>query len=237
MYFDFNKKVEKKIWDEGIGTPSIGETNERFLNPKIVIRQSDTRLTATYDDEGFHCDYNLFTANKLPNSKLHLKYILAILNSKLMTYYVLEKGYLNIKPGKTPQIRVTDVKELPIKEFPVQTTFVRLADYILFLKQYDFTNNSDQLMPTYFEQIIDGMVYELYFSELIKKHKREIIQHLGELPEFTDKMSNEQKMKICKTVFNRLNDREHPVRVNLFYMSSIPEIRIIEGLNEKEKAN
>lgn len=92
-------------------------------------------------------------------------------------------------------------------------------------------------MPTYFEQIIDGMVYELYFPELIKKHKREIIQHLGELPEFTDKMSDEQKMKICKTVFNRLNEREHPVRVNLFYMNSIPEIRIIEGLEEKEKAN
>ncbi|HNF49978.1 MAG TPA: hypothetical protein PLF48_11385, partial [Chitinophagales bacterium] len=84
-----------------------------------------------------------------------------------------------------------------------------------------------------------GTVYELYFPELIKKHKREIIQHLGELPRFTDKMSlpagkadDEQKMNICKTVFNRLNDREHPVRVNLFYMSSIPEIRIIEGKTE-----
>ncbi len=233
MYFDFNKKVEKKIWDQGIGTPSIGETNERFLKPKLVIRQSDVRLTATYDDEGYHCDYNLFTANKLSSAPLELKYILSLLNSKLMTYYVLEKGYLNIKPGKTPQIRITDVKELPIKETRSQAPFIRLVDYILFLKKIKLTNSSDQLMPTYFEQIIDGMVYELYFPELIKKHKREIIQHLGELPEFTDKMSDEQKMKICKTVFNRLNDREHPVRVNLEGMKQIPEIRMIEGL-EKE---
>jgi hypothetical protein len=87
-------------------------------------------------------------------------------------------------------------------------------------------------MPTYFEQIIDGMVYELYFPELLKKHNRLIINHLGELPEFTDSMSNEQKMKICKKVFDRLNDKEHPVRVNLFYMNSIPEIAIIEGKNE-----
>ena len=232
MYFDFNKKVEKKIWDEGIGTPSIGETNERFLKPKLVIRQSDVRLTATFDDEGYHCDYNLFTANKLSSSPLELKYILSLLNSKLMTYYVLEKGYLNIKPGKTPQIRVTDVKELPIRETTNQVPFIRLVDFILFLKQFDLTNNTDQLMPTYFEQIIDGMVYELFFPELLKKHNREIIKHLGELPEFTDSMSDEQKMKICKKVFDRLNDKEHSVRINLFYMNSIPEIAIIEGKNE-----
>lgn len=232
MYFDFNKKVEKKIWDEGIGTPSIGETNERFLKPKLVIRQSDVRLTATYDDEGYHCDYNLFTTNKLSSAPLELKYILSLLNSKLMTYYVLEKGYLNIKPGKTPQIRVTDVKELPIKETRSQAPFIRLVDYILFLKKLELINTSDQLIPTYFEQIIDGMVYELYFPELLKKHNREIIKHLGELPEYTDSMSDEQKMKICKKVFDRLNDKEHPVRINLFYMNSIPEIAIIEGKNE-----
>jgi len=59
-----------------------------------------------------------------------------------------------------------------------------------------------------------------------------MVKKLSELPEFTNKMSNEQKMKICKTVFNRLNDREHPVRVNLEKMKEeIKEIRIIEGID------
>ncbi len=59
-----------------------------------------------------------------------------------------------------------------------------------------------------------------------------VVKKLSELPEFTNKMSNEQKMKICKTVFNRLNDREHPVRVNLEKMKEeIKEIRIIEGID------
>ncbi|MGC9331389.1 MAG: hypothetical protein ACP5DZ_05860, partial [Bacteroidales bacterium] len=102
----------------------------------------------------------------------------------------------------------------------------------VFLLYKNPSNVSDQLIPTYFEQIIDGMVYELYFPELLKKHKREIIRHLGELPEFTEGMSDEEKMKICKKVFERLNDKEHPVRINLFYMNSIPEIAIIEGKNE-----
>jgi len=232
MYFDFNKKIEKEIWDNGIGTPSIGESNERFLKPKIVIRQSDVRLTATFDEKGFHCDYNLFTATKLSSSILELKFILAIINSRLMTYYVLEKGFLNIKPGKTPQIRVTDVKELPIKQFDNQAIFVHLVDYILFLKNKNLDDVNEQLMPSYFEQVIDGMVYELYFPELLKKHNREIIKHLGVLPEFTGNLSDKEKMKICKEVFTRLDEKNHPVRTNLFYMSSIPEIAIIEGKYE-----
>ncbi len=50
------------------------------------------------------------------------------------------------------------------------------------------------------KQIIDGMVYELYFPVLLKKHSREIIKHLGELPEFTENISDAEKMKICKDV-------------------------------------
>ena len=38
-------------------------------------------------------------------------------------------------------------------------------------------------------------------------------------------------MEICQKVFDRLNDKEHPVRVNLEKMKEeIKEIRIIEGL-------
>jgi len=109
-----------------------------------------------------------------------------------------------------------------------------LVDFILFLKKYDLSNTNYQLITAYFEQIIDGMVYELYFPELLKKYNREIIKHLGELPKFTDNMSNEQKMEICKKVFDRLNDNKHPIKINLAHMTSIPEIAIIEGKNKDE---
>lgn len=158
-----------------------------------------------------------------------MKYLTSVLNSKLIEFWLRNKGKMQ---GNNFQIDKEPLLDIPIYKTDNVTPSNRFVDYIIFLKSQNFENPSDQLMPTYFEQIIDGMVYELYFPELIKKHKREIIQHLGELPEFTDKMNDEQKMKICKTVFNRLNDREHPVRVNLFYMSSIPEIAIIEGKNE-----
>ena len=106
-----------------------------------------------------------------------------------------------------------------------------IVEYILLCRNED-NYISNKLIPTYFEQIIDGMVYELYFPELLKQHNRTIIEHLGELPAFTDTMNDSQKMEIITTVFDRLNEKNHPVRVNLFYMNSIPEIAIIEGKKE-----
>jgi hypothetical protein len=50
-----------------------------------------------------------------------------------------------------------------------------------------------------------------------------VVKKLSELPEFTNKMSNEQKMKICKMVFNRLNDREHPVIIDSAFALSREE--------------
>jgi hypothetical protein len=46
-------------------------------------------------------------------------------------------------------------------------------------------------------------------------------------------MSDEQKIKICKTVFERLHHPSHTERVNLEKMKEeIPEIRIIEGIEK-----
>ena len=156
--------------------------------------------------------------------------LLTIINSKLPLFYKKEK-YRGSSYNQGVNFNTEMINELPIPEFSKETilSLKIISEYILFLKNIELKSVTDQLMPTYFEQIIDGMVYELYFPELLKKHNREIIKHLGELPEFTDKMSDEKKMSIIKIVFNRLNEREHTVRTNLFFMSSIPEIKIIEG--------
>lgn len=201
-----------------------------FESEKIVCPQRSYTNEFGYTKEPWYGSADIyFIVSK--TKEYSLKYLLPILNSKLIFFWLYNRGK---RKGEMLEIFYTPLTELPVIQAKkeIQNLFSRVADYIIFLKTYNLDNVSDQLMPTYFEQIIDGMVYELYFPELIKKHKREIIQHLGELPEFNDKMSDEQKMKICKTVFNRLNEREHTVRVNLFYMNSIPEIAIIEGKNE-----
>lgn len=200
-------------------------------NEKIICPQRSRYNLFGFQQEETYASADVYYIS-LNRHDFNLKYILTILNSKLVYFWLYWMGK---RKGEMLELYFEPLQFIPIKKISKneQSSFTVIADYILFVKEHsEFEHINDQLMPTYFEQIIDGMVYELYFPELIKKHKREIIQHLGELPEFADKMSDEQKMKICKTVFNRLNEREHPVRVNLFYMNSIPEIAIIEGKNE-----
>jgi len=223
---------------------------ELYVPEKLLL--SRQKRIGAYSSEGHICDntiilallakdleevkntsikkyYSNLTVNRKQveknSSNYELKYLLSLINSKVIQYFIrgASKSSIDFYPD--------DWKKIPVKKIPLknQTPFVALVDYILFLKTQNLKAITDQLMPTYFEQIIDGMVYELYFPGLLKKHNREIIKHLGELPTFEENMSDEEKMSICKTVFNRLSAREHTVRTHLVLMSSIPEIAIIEG--------
>ena len=204
--------------------------NINFEAEKILCPQRSSTNTFGYSNEEWFAASDVFyiTSNR---SGYSLKYILSILACKLTFFWLY---YMGKRKGEALELTLEPLQFIPIKKIPSkeQIPFIAITDYILFLKEKTFSDVTDQLMPTYFEQIIDGMVYEIYFPELITKHKREIIKHLGELPAFKDNMSEDKKLSICKTVFNRLNEREHTVRVNLFYMNSIPEIKIIEGKNE-----
>lgn len=223
LYIDFNKVTEKEIWDKKIGTPSIGESNKRFLEPKIVIRQSDTKLSAAYDENQYHCDYNLFTANLINDGdKNILKSITCIINSEVLTYFVIENKWLNLKPGKTPQIRVSDVKNLPIPK-NLDGNLVILYDYLNFL-----ASSEDEIKYNTFYQINNSIAFELYFPEEIKSVGKEILKHLGDLKPITDDMSEEEKLAIIQSEFERLYDPNHPVRFAIETLDSVEEVRIIK---------
>jgi hypothetical protein len=225
----FKKELEVRT-DQGVNWWNLRACKyySEFEKEKIIWGLTADKWAYAFDDKGHYLPSNgyILTSEKIP-----VKYLLAIINSNLLKYYF---GFIGVMTaGGAFTLKHATILELPIKLDTNQSSYIQFTDYIIFLKSHPIDNVSDKLMPTYFEQIIDGMVYELYFPELIKKHKREIIQHLGELPEFTDKMSNEQKMKICKTVFERLHHPSHPVRIHLEKMKEeIPEIRIIEGIEK-----
>ena len=101
-------------------------------------------------------------------------------------------------------------------------SFEVLVDYIQFSKEKDLKAPSD-----YFEQVIDGMVYELYFSKEIKKANKEILKHLGDLKPLQDKMKEKEKFEVIQSEFDRLYDPNHSVRNHLETLDSVEEVRII----------
>jgi hypothetical protein len=215
--------LEPKLLNSG------GWEYEIINNPKILIPQTGDKITAAIDR---NCYYHLNNIHSFaPHKKgLELQYVCAILNSNLINWYYKR---ISLEEDRAmAQIDIETAEKLPIimtsKQFQIQVSHI--VDYLHFINSIE-SINFDTLIINYFEQIIDGMVYELYFPELLQKYDCEIIKYLGELPEFTESMSDEEKMEICKTIYGRLNDAAHPVRIHLEKMKEeIPEIRIIEGL-------
>ncbi len=119
---------------------------------------------------------------------------------------------------------------VPVKKtnYKNQKPFNLIVDYILFLK-----SRTIDKMSFYFEQLIDGMVYELYFENEIKQAGCDILKYLNDLPEVKDEMEDEEKMIIITKVFNKLYDKESPVRKNVEAMDSVEEVAIIKKSLEK----
>ena len=73
-----------------------------------------------------------------------------------------------------------------------------------------------------------SLILELALSEKFISNKKEIFKHLGGLKPITDSMSDEEKLAVIQSEFERLYDPNHPVRNNLETLDSIEEVRIIK---------
>ena len=79
----------------------------------------------------------------------------------------------------------------------------------------------------FFEQLIDALVYELYFPEELKRAGKEIQKHLGDVKPVSEHMTDTEKLAIIQSEFDRLYDPNHPVRNNIETLDSVDEVRII----------
>jgi hypothetical protein len=198
-------------------------TGERIYLRKIVGKT----LFCAYVKEKNIADQSVYIS-KLNNTDFLTKYVIAILNSKLLAWYF--RICNNEFDDLFPQIKVTEFKELPIKRLykEVQKKIAIVVEYLIQIKKIENEN-----MSFFFEQLIDGIVYELYFENEIQQAGCDILKYLEDLPEITEEMEDEEKMNIITKVFNKLYDKESPVRKNLFFMDSVEEVVIIKKSLEK----
>jgi hypothetical protein len=199
---------------------------EMFEGERILLRRivGEKGFIATYVKDNW-CNNSLLHVIKV-NSKESSRYILSLINSELIGWYFLKKF---ARFEKTfPEVRVHEVNRLPIKTYVNKKLFEIIVDYILFLK----TQPTDKI-SFYFEQLLDGMVYELYFENEIKQAGCDILKYLDDLPEIKDEMADEEKLKTITKVFNKLYDAASPVRKNLEAMEQVEEVKIIKESLEK----
>lgn len=158
----------------------------------------------------------------------HLKYLLALLNSKPVTYFFRRFYAGGDLRGNTLRYKKAFLNNLPLPKIPEpeQQPFEVLADYLLFLKRE--SDAQVGLMPMYFERVINGMVYELYFEDRLKQADLDIRRYLQNLPVLSETMTDQKKMKLVTAVFKEISHKEHPVCANLYFLDTIDEVRMIE---------
>lgn len=128
-----------------------------FEQPKILIREAGSKITATFDDSNYYIMSSLYNAI-CRDDNYDLKYLLALLNSALFQY-LMDKQTFEKTQGAFTKAKIYHYYNLPIKILQVseQLPIINLVDKILEAKKVDPTTNTNTL-----EAQIDLLVYKLY---------------------------------------------------------------------------
>jgi adenine-specific DNA-methyltransferase len=131
-----------------------------FKGEKIVAARKCIEPTFTYTD--FDC-YVLATFYIIKTEKINLKYLIALLNSKLIAFWLKHKGKMQ---GSNYQVDKEPLLELPLKKDSnaEQKLFIDLVDKILTItKDEDYLDNlHKQAKVQEYEHKIDQLIYKLY---------------------------------------------------------------------------
>ena len=149
-----------------------------FKQKKIVIRQTSNQIFSAIDNDKY---YNLNNAHDLilkNDSNLHLEYILALLNSKLLNYIY---GQLVPEEGSAfSEVKIVNLKKLPIpvENLKNETKIIEKVNLIINrnkLLQLEIDNFREWLNITFelkkFSKKLTDY-YELTFEEFLEELKK-----------------------------------------------------------------
>ena len=207
-----------------------------FVNKRILIREiTKDKLFACYTEEEF---YNTPSLINVINEKdiLELKYILTIINSKLLGWYH-NKTSPKANKGLFPKILVNDVRNLPLVNISLekQLPFIEKADKMLFLNKelQDLSQKFQRMLLRKFDlEKLSTKLQEWYlldFSDFIKELKRlKVKLSLSQESEWEEYFLEEKSKAVVIDSEIKNTDKEINSMVYKLYDLTDEEIKIIE---------
>jgi adenine-specific DNA-methyltransferase len=199
-----------------------------FEGNKIISkRKCPDSPTFTYTD--FDTYFNR-TFMQIITNRFNLKFLTSLLNSSLIKFWLRYKGKMQ---GNNYQIDKGPLIDIPILKSKNESFFAEIVDYILKAKEFQFEINEEKEKIEYevisqtFEEIIDAMMFELYFPNDFKEAGIEILK-LAE-QEFIDLQGKpeEDQKEIILATYQRLTEKKNPLRNQIKLM----KIELKELLN------
>ncbi len=191
----------------------------------------------------------IYTENKYSMDKsvlmikpkeISLKYLFAILSSKVVAYYLNDK--------KIKRINKKVLCSIPIKISKDMEIFEILVDYILFLETLDKPINEyvpNEHIIVSFEQVLNAMVFELYFKrEFVelknKPYSKELIfiNYAKKDYKSIKNLDKTNQKQIINESFKTLKEPYNQIRNNLILMGIELEsliVNINRNLNNENR--
>ena len=221
-----SKRRDEQEWYEL--EASIDEVKP-FAQTKIVCPHLYRTQTFAVETDGFYCGHTCYIISTEET------WLCGLLNTRIVEWFYSQVSK-QLRAGEL-EARDSYIKQIPVPDInATQKNLVRkFVDYLIYLQKQPTTNSKDLAhahdfaVLKYFEWIINGLVYEFYMPDVLQSADRDIFKHLiaEQLPEIDEIQGD--KMSVFRSLYERLHDREHPVRINLFFQDSLRPIRIIEG--------
>ena len=183
---------------------------KEFEKPKIIWGEISDKPKFCYDESGIYLnDRCSFMVGE------DLKFLVGVLNSKLIEWYF---NLISTSSGMgTNMWKHYKIKKLPIPQIDEKERkpFEILADYLTLIndpeKPYLFESISNEIVSRFFEDVLNMMVYELYFEEHMKENKIDVLQFV----DFEDISQFEtfgEKRDVIQKEYYKLKEKDNPIR-------------------------
>ena len=200
-----------------------------FKKEKVIWKRIGSIMRFAYSDEEIYCldSTCIATGEKI-------KFLTAVLNSKTGLYQLFKTSPQTGTGDQIISVQALEPLLVPYPDDATEAVFNKLVDYILFVrkeKEPIFESQSNEDLSSRFEEIVDMMVYELYFEEEMKAKELDVLQFINEktFPDISDLNPEEKKATIQK-VYYELQQKDNPIRNQILVSESRSEI--IRRINE-----
>ncbi len=208
-----------------------------FTSPRILVREiAEDLLVCSYFEKEYYTNSSIISIISR-NYELDLKYILALLNSKLVGWYHHNTSP-KAKKGLFPKILVKDVRNIPIPEVSLseQQPFIEKVNQILDLKQQLHKIQTDllemlesELGASKFTRKLENW-YKLDWNEFSDQlDKSKIETSLKEKKQWKDFFKEEQPK--AKKIFDKAQTLENELDTMIFSLYGLTEEerKMLEG--------
>lgn len=204
--------------------------NSKYENSKIIVNRLTKDPAFAYDGSGHYNDDSTFSIIGADF------FSLSLLNSRFAKWYFTNmcstlNDYIRISPADVANFPIP----LPSKHEESWCAFLAKALTHLYSTDSisEVIDHPLSLMTAYYEQWLNGLVYELFFPEELHRHSIYLFKECSYITYLDlDELTSDEKNARLSSLFQRTYNIQHPLRAMLFALPSLDIVQLIEEKNE-----